>query len=506
MKSSRYSLSMFLAISMFCSLVAAQQGATESSSATVPRLVNFSGKATDAQGKAISGIAGVTFAIYKDQYEGAPLWLETQNVQANAKGGYTVQLGATKPEGLPLDLFSSGEARWLGVLVNGGEEQPRVVLVSVPYALKALDAETLGGRPASAFMVTPPAGSKGSQRESQPAPAAEQGNEIVCSSGTACKSGFVPLFSSNGGRAKIVDSVITQSGGAITVAGSETVTSSASRPALSGTSSGTNAVSDGVDGVTGSATASGVAGINNGNGIGVYGTGGTGVFGTGTTGGQFVTSTGTALELTAGNGILLNAVNNEDGFAAVIQNFNTSTTFPVLFAGGFVGGNSTGCTVDINGNLACSGSKSAVVPVDNGSRKVALYAIEGPENWFEDAGSGQLSKGEAVVNLEAVFSQTVNTGINYQVFLTPNGDCKGLYVAQKTATSFVVRELGGGTSSIAFDYRFLAKRKGYESIRLADKTKVFDVPNHPRRSVKPTSAKSAVGNPPGSPAAQLANQ
>jgi hypothetical protein len=53
------------------------------------------------------------------------LWLETQNVQADAKGNYTVQLGATKPDGLPLDLFSSGEARWLGVTINGGTEQPR---------------------------------------------------------------------------------------------------------------------------------------------------------------------------------------------------------------------------------------------------------------------------------------------------------------------------------------------------------------------------------------------
>src|ERR1700674_1591393 len=129
MKSGKYPLPTFLAISMFCSLVAAQQGATTSSSATVPRLVNFTGKTADAQGKPIAGIAGVTLAIYKDQYEGAPLWLETQNVQADTKGNYTAQLGATKPDGLPLDLFSSGEARWLGVRVNGGEEQPRVLLL-----------------------------------------------------------------------------------------------------------------------------------------------------------------------------------------------------------------------------------------------------------------------------------------------------------------------------------------------------------------------------------------
>jgi trimeric autotransporter adhesin len=155
MKSSGCAMSMLLVTLMLSSVVSAQQTTTQSTPA-VPRLVNFSGKAADAQGQSISGIAGVTFAIYKDQYEGTPLWLETQNVTADNKGNYTAQLGATRPQGLPLDLFSSGEARWLGVRVNGGEEQQRVLLLSVPYALKAADAETVGGLPASAFVLAAP--------------------------------------------------------------------------------------------------------------------------------------------------------------------------------------------------------------------------------------------------------------------------------------------------------------------------------------------------------------
>jgi hypothetical protein len=158
MKSYKFSLSMFLTISMICSLAAAQKSVSTQSSALVPRLVNFTGKTADAQGKPIAGIAGVSFAIYKEQYEGAPLWLETQNIRADARGNYTVQLGVTKPDGLPLDLFSSGDARWLGVTVNGGQEQPRVLLLSVPYALKAADAETIGGLPPSAFVLAAPAG------------------------------------------------------------------------------------------------------------------------------------------------------------------------------------------------------------------------------------------------------------------------------------------------------------------------------------------------------------
>lgn len=53
-------------------------------------------------------------------------------------------------------------------------------------------------------------------------------NTISCSSGTACKKGSIPLFASNGGAAKVDDSIIKQSGSTISVAGSETVTSNIS--------------------------------------------------------------------------------------------------------------------------------------------------------------------------------------------------------------------------------------------------------------------------------------
>ncbi len=43
--------------------------------------------------------------------------------------------------------------------MQGQVEQPRVLLVAVPYALKAADADTIGGKPASAFVLAAPAGS-----------------------------------------------------------------------------------------------------------------------------------------------------------------------------------------------------------------------------------------------------------------------------------------------------------------------------------------------------------
>src|SRR5437879_359727 len=129
----------------------------------VPRLVKFAGVLKDELGKARTGMVGVTFAIYKEQEGGAALWLETQNVELDEQGRYTVLLGSSKNEGLPLELFTTGEPRWLGVQVNLPKEfeQGRVLLVSVPYALKAADAETLGGKPLSSFVLANPASGGG---------------------------------------------------------------------------------------------------------------------------------------------------------------------------------------------------------------------------------------------------------------------------------------------------------------------------------------------------------
>jgi hypothetical protein len=37
--------------------------------------------------------------------------------------------------------------------------------------------------------------------------------------------------------------------------------------------------------------------------------------------------------------------------------------------------------------------------VEKSERMIALYAMESPQNWFEDLGSGQLSDGVARVTL-----------------------------------------------------------------------------------------------------------
>jgi trimeric autotransporter adhesin len=132
---------------------APQQTAAAPEHETVPRLLQFSGTLKDSAARPLAGPASVTFALYAEQDGGTPLWSETQNVLADTNGHYSVLLGAATIAGMPAELFGTGQSRWLGVTVARHEEMPRVLLASVPYALKAADAETLGGLPASAYVT-----------------------------------------------------------------------------------------------------------------------------------------------------------------------------------------------------------------------------------------------------------------------------------------------------------------------------------------------------------------
>jgi hypothetical protein len=166
-----------------------------------------------------------------------------------------------------------------------------------------------------------------------------------------------------------------------------------------------------------------------------------------------------------------------------------------------VEGSNGGCDIDNSGDLHCTGVVSGVAKVDGGARTVAMSAIESPVNWVEDFGSARLVNGAAVVELDPTYIQTVNSSLNYKVFPAPNGDCKGLYVTNKTATSFEVRELGGGTSSVDFDYRITAVRKNYENVRFADHTQEMQRLSRSREA-KPTG----TGPQPLGPKKQLTMQ
>lgn len=173
----------------------------------VPALVPYSGFAVDGNGRALSGETGITFLIFKDQTGGEPVFTETQSVVPDATGRYTVRLGATMSSGLPLELFSTGEARWLEVQTAGQKPQPRALLLSVPYALKAADASTLGGLPASAFALAGPTKSPAYPGGIAPLAAMpETTTTVTTTGGTANK---LAKFS---GASTIVNSVLFDNG------------------------------------------------------------------------------------------------------------------------------------------------------------------------------------------------------------------------------------------------------------------------------------------------------
>ncbi len=220
----------------------AQQSVATATNAIVPPLVNFSGVLSDGNGKALTGMVGVTFYLYQDQQGGSPLWLETQNVQPDKAGHYTVLLGSTTSTGLPGSIFASGEAHWLGVQVQGQEEQPRVLLVSAPYALKAGDAETVGGLPPSAFVLAGPINGSGGILT-----AAGAGSPVSPSAPFAGMANYIPVWT---GPKNAGDSIMYQASGNSIGVGTTT-------PAATLDVNG-NAITRGNQTVNGNLTATGV--------------------------------------------------------------------------------------------------------------------------------------------------------------------------------------------------------------------------------------------------------
>jgi len=672
----------------------------------------------------------LVFSLYALQEGGAPLWSEQQNLTLDAQGRYTVLLGAGSPEGLPLDLFTSGAARWLGVTPSlpGAVELPRVLLVGMPYALKAADADTLGGLPASAFVQVGAgvsASASGAAKQiAKPAqsPSPNSPNATIVGAGAA---DYLPLWT---GQYVIGKSMLYQTGGKLgirtttpvstldvngttsfeglvtfapgqTFPGTGTVTSVGSGAGLTGgpiTSSGMLSIANG--GVTNAMLANNSVTVTAGSGLSGGGavalgksttltipsagvtnamlannsltvTAGAGLSGGGAvalgksttltipnagvtdamqhdaysgTGscasGSFVTkltrdaaptcaagNTGTITQVTAGtdltgggssgnvtlnldttkvptlagaNVFTAHQTVNAPGTALAATSSSSSgygvsgtgsgssstgvsgtgTAYGVSGTGGTYGGafygsgsgggvyalsadaqdgvyaqsnryavegNSTGNTgsaVGVYGHSGASGgagvqgeddadgnSTIGVYGVDGGTdgsgvygradgsggegvyghafgsngtgvlgdchstycqwgvfadgdlgytgvvlapvamkddRVVSLYGMASTENWFEDFGSGQLKNGVATIQLDPTFTETVTPEVGYHVFLTPKGDCEGLYVTNETPSGFEVHELRKGTSSVAFDYRIVAKRKGVENLRL----------------------------------------
>jgi len=222
--------SVFLLV-VFCISGKAQCVETQRCTPQIPHVIKFSGRLKNLAGEPRRDIVGLTFAIYPNSSGGAALWQENQNVQLDQQGRYAVLLGSSTLGGVPIDLFSSGEPRWLGVQVQGtGElEEARILMVSVPYAFEAANAETLGGLPASSFVRaeadTPVQNAIVTSSNSSNLSSAHS-VQVAVTGGSASTPNEQPVTTAGGtagiiasfsGGTSITNSQITDSGGMVTL-------------------------------------------------------------------------------------------------------------------------------------------------------------------------------------------------------------------------------------------------------------------------------------------------
>ncbi len=123
----------------------------------------------------------------------------------------------------------------------------------------------------------------------------------------------------------------------------------------------------------------------------------------------------------------------------------------------------------MTGDLLVGGIKNAVIETPTYGRRYT-YAEESAEVYFFDRGQAHLSSGLVTIHLDPIFLETVTITEDCPMLvqITPTADCNGLFTAEKTNTSFTVKELQNGTSNASFDWEVAAKRRGYEAVRLEE--------------------------------------
>jgi len=121
----------------------------------------------------------------------------------------------------------------------------------------------------------------------------------------------------------------------------------------------------------------------------------------------------------------------------------------------YVGLNYRGTNYKITG----AGSVATIVKDTEGKKRI-LFCPEAPEILFEDYGVAKLNNGEIIINIDPIFAKNivVNEKHPLKVFIQLEGDCKGVYVTEKSKNSFKVKELSNGKSNIQFSWHIVANR------------------------------------------------
>ncbi|MEM7186437.1 MAG: hypothetical protein AAF466_07245 [Bacteroidota bacterium] len=159
----------------------------------------------------------------------------------------------------------------------------------------------------------------------------------------------------------------------------------------------------------------------------------------------------------------------------------------------YAGARYTGTNYKIIGN----GTVSTIVEGVDGEDKV-MFAPEAPEVLFEDYGTGTLVNGVAQINIDPNFTNniTVDSEHPLKVFIQLEGDCNGVFVTNKSAVGFTVKELSGGTSNVPFSWHIVANRKdeigtsaesssNYSNLRFPAAPSLIEPTENSSNSVKP---------------------
>lgn len=119
--------------------------------------------------------------------------------------------------------------------------------------------------------------------------------------------------------------------------------------------------------------------------------------------------------------------------------------------------------VEFSNRITVKGSKSRVVETKNYKNRL-LYCYETSSPMFGDVGEGKIDdSGICYIYLDDIFTETISTEIEYQVFLQKEGP-GDLWVDSKEPAFFIVK----GTPGLKFSWEIKAKQRDFEYERLED--------------------------------------
>jgi len=222
------------------------------------------------------------------------------------------------------------------------------------------------------------------------------------------------------------------------------------------------------------ATGTGVIGAGNGTTINVYGSGSGGAFtglSAGVVGWGTTVATGIGV-IGSGNNASISVPATGCGGAftgTVCGAYGYATNASNDRYGGYFATNGTlyayvgGRYASTNRKIVGTGSVNTIVKNRKGER-ISLTCPEAPESLFQDYGIGQLFEGQAHIIIDPDFAININVSEKFplKVYITPEGDCNGVYVTNKSANGFDVIELQGGKSNVPFSWQIVATRANEE--------------------------------------------